>query len=97
VKICPAGQAFESVLDRKGLWNQQLCSDLNFVRVGQFVLVGFKDFHVLVGVPVELFADFRKVVTGPDDVGSCCRARRTRSTRCGGSRGGRSLNIGDQI
>src|SRR5258705_12869660 len=55
------------VRQRAGLFNrtrtqklrdQQLCSDVDLVRVSQLVLVGFKNFHVFVRVSIELLADF---------------------------------------
>src|SRR3984957_2707760 len=43
------------------LRNDQVRSGLEMIRVGHLVLVGLENFHVLVGVAIELFADLGKI------------------------------------
>lgn len=43
-------------------WNRQLLSHLNLVRITQLVTVCVVNTHVLVRVPIKLFADFRQVI-----------------------------------
>src|SRR3984957_15489321 len=69
------------------LRNNQIRSGAQMIRIGHLVLIGLKNFHVLVGVAVELFADFRKIVAGLHVIGA--RGGGARSGSGGGLRGGR--------
>ena len=49
--------------------NSQLLSDLNFVGIVNGLAICVKDLHVLVGIPIELLADLRKVIASLNRVG----------------------------
>src|SRR5271166_6267304 len=55
-----------SVSETVSLRNGQLLSGPDFVEVGE--AVGLGNVHVLVGVAIEILADFRKVVAGLHDI-----------------------------
>src|SRR5262249_25603027 len=78
------------------LRNYKLLAGLDFVRIGELVLVGFEDFHVLVGVAVELLADFGKAVAGLNGVRARRGSGRSAACRCGRGRR-RGLNIRGKV
>jgi hypothetical protein len=83
------------VWPRSRLRNYKLGTDSDFVGIGQLVLIGFEDFHVVVRVTVKLLADFREAVAGLYRVGSCRGCGRP-SASCGCCCG-RSLNVRDEV
>src|SRR5580704_11102555 len=76
------------------LWNDQFDAGLDVIRVSHLVFIGFENFHVFVGVAVELLADFGEAVTGLHLVGA--RRSGAGGGSGGGLRGGR-IDLGSQV